>query len=154
MISLLLLLLPSFPRLGKQDQCLGVSLSLSVCGSTYFAFQYISIADTYTHLGWPTTHCGRADGARSFNDVQMKKRQLSVIECSDQKLRIPDNCCCGYEESDPTTATGRGFGGERVEQQEAGKILSLDPHWIGGGFLSQCLLLLQRSIHLSLLPTS
>jgi len=81
----------------------------------------------------------------------MKKRQLSVIECSDQKLRIPDNCCCGYEESDPPIATGRGFGGERVEQQEVGKILSSDPHWIGGGFLLQCLFLLLRSIHLSLL---
>ncbi len=54
------------------------------------------------------------------------------------------------EESDPPIATGRGFGGERVEQQ-VGKILSSDPHWIGGGFLLQCLLLLLRSIHLSLL---
>jgi hypothetical protein len=40
---------------------------------------------------------------------------------------------------------------ERVEQQEVSKILSSDPHWIGGGFLLQCLLLLQMSIHLSLL---
>ncbi len=127
-----------------------LSLFLCVCGSTFLLFSTYP-SQAHTHLGWPTTHCGRADGARSSNDVQMKKRQLSVIECSDQKLRIPDNCCCGYAESDPTTATGRGFGGERIEQQEVRKILSSDPYWIGGGFLLQCLLLLRRSIHLSLL---
>jgi hypothetical protein len=82
----------------------------------------------------------------------MKKLQQQLSSnVSDQELRIPDSCCCGYEESDPTTATGRGFGRERVEQQEVGKILSSDPHWIDGGFLLQCLLLLLRSNHLSLL---
>jgi hypothetical protein len=95
MISLLLLLLlPSFPRLGKQDQCLALSLSLSL--SVALPFLLFSTYPSQTHtLGWPTTHWGRADGTRSSDDVQMKKRQLSVIECSDQKLRIPDNCCCG-----------------------------------------------------------
>jgi hypothetical protein len=79
----------------------------------------------------------------------MKKlpQQLSS-NVSDQELRIPDSCCCGYEESDPATAaTGRGL----VERELSIKKLvrfSSDPHSIGGGFLLQRLLLM-RSLHLS-----
>ncbi len=67
----------------------------------------------------------------------MKKLQQQLSSnVSDQELRIPDSCCCGYEESDPTTAaTGRGL----VERELSIKKLvrfSSDPHWIGGGFFA------------------